>query len=330
MITFEDKSILVTGGTGCIGSSIIRKLLQHNPRVIRTFSNDEDGTFRLRHELKKHENMRYLVGDIRDIKRLTMAMENIDIIFHTAALKHVSLCEYNPFEAVKTNVLGTQNMAESAIKSNVEKVINISTDKAVNPINTMGATKLLAEKLITHANDWTLRQTLFSSVRLGNVLFSRGSVIPIFEGQIRNNKPITITHPKMRRFIMSIDQAIGLIFKATEMMKGREIFILKMPVIKIDDLADVIMKHYNKKLKKQIIGPEHGEKLYEELMTKEESEIAYETDEMYIIPPFFDRVLAKPQQYNAKPCKKKRYHSADIEPLTKEEIENILFPTEKV
>ncbi len=247
---FRDKKILVTGGTGCIGSEIVRSILKYKPRVVRIFSNDEDNTFRMMHEIDDngpkmiHEiaDRRFLIGDIRDKERVLLAMEDIDIVYHAAALKHVPLCEYNPFEAIKTNVLGTKNVIEAALASGVNRVINISTDKAVNPVNTMGATKLLAEKLIIDANEGKgAKPTTFSSVRFGNVSFSRGSVIPLFEEQIRQKKPITITNPEMTRFMMSISGAVELVFKATLLAKGGEIFILKMPVIRLGDLVDVII-----------------------------------------------------------------------------------------
>ncbi len=254
---FKGKKILVTGGTGCIGSEIVKRLSAYHPKVIRIFSNDEDNTYRMMNELGQGEekmihelgNKRFLIGDIRDKERIMLAMEGIDIVYHAAALKHVPLCEYNPFEAIQTNVLGTQNVIEAALTNGVKQVINISTDKAVNPVNTMGATKLLAEKLITDANGYRgLRKTMFSCVRFGNVLFSRGSVIPLFEEQIRQKKPITITDPKMTRFMMSIADTVNLVFKATQMALGGEIFILKMPVIKTGDLADAVIEKMAKDL----------------------------------------------------------------------------------
>lgn len=333
---FKNKKILVTGGTGCIGSEIVRSLLKYNPNVIRIFSNDEDSTFRIMQELGERNNVRFLVGDIRDKERLTLAMEDIDIVYHAAALKHVPLCEYNPFEAIKTNVMGTQNVIEAALNNGVDRVINISTDKAVNPINTMGATKLLAEKLMIDANDIKgLKKTIFSNVRFGNVLFSRGSVIPLFEEQIKQKKPITITDPDMTRFVMSISSTIDLVFKATAMAKGGEIFILKMPVIKIGDLADVIIEKYSKEysykkddIKRKIIGPRAGEKIFEELMTELEAKMAFETEDMLIIPPqlAIPNIVFEVSDYkNASYSKLKRYVSKDVKPLSKEELKNLLF-----
>jgi len=331
---FKDKKILVTGGTGCIGSEIVRNLLKYKPKVVRIFSNDEDATFRMMQELGK-TGKRFLIGDIRDKERLIRAIEGIDIVYHAAALKHVPLCEYNPFEAIKTNVLGTQNVIEAALINDVDKVINISTDKAVNPINTMGATKLLAEKLIIDANFYKgLRRTIFSCVRFGNVLFSRGSVIPLFEEQIRQKRPMTITNPDMTRFMMSMSNTVDLVFKATLMAKGGEIFVLKMPVIKLSDLGDVTIEIYAQKygykkeeIKKNVVGPRAGEKMFEELMTETEAEKAYETDDMLIIPPQvkLTNVNLKVSDYkNARRSKLNRYISRDIKPFSKEEIKKLL------
>jgi len=332
---FKNKKILVTGGTGCIGSEIVKNLLKYNPKVVRIFSNDEDNTFRLSQELINKGNKRFLIGDIRDKERLLRAMEDIDIVYHAAALKHVPLCEYNPFEAIKTNVLGTQNVIEAAIENDAEKVINISTDKAVNPINTMGATKLLAEKLIIDANFYKgKRKTIFSSVRFGNVLFSRGSVLPLFEEQIKNKKMITITDSEMTRFMMSIENTIELVFKATFMAKGGEIFILKMPIVKIGDLADAAIKDYAEKynfkpseIKKKFIGSRPGEKKFEELMTKNEAENAIETKDILIVLPHKEfGINLKPSDYkNSKPSKLKSYTSQDVKPLKPNQIKKLLF-----
>jgi len=272
----------VTGGTGSIGSEIVRSLIPYHPAVIRVFSNDENGLFTLQSELGKEEK-RYLVGDVRDKDRLIMAMEDIDIVYHCAALKHVPLCEYNPFEAVKTNILGTENVIEAAFTTGASKVINISTDKAVNPINTMGATKLLTEKLIMEANNGKGdKLTVFASVRFGNVMFSRGSVIPAWEDQISRDNCIKITDPDMTRYMMSIPDAVRLVFKATEMMKGGEIFVLKMAKIRLGDLADHVINGRN--ISKMIVGLRPGEKMDEELMTVEEKQVAVESDDMFIIP----------------------------------------------
>jgi len=289
---YEGKKILVTGGVGSIGSQLVRKLTSLEPEIIRVFDNNETGLFDFEQSLNS-EKVRFLLGDIRDKDRLVMAMDDIDIVFHTSALKHVPLCEFNPFDAVKTNVLGTQNVLEAALINEVEKVINVSTDKAVNPTNVMGATKLLAERLTISANHYKgQKRTVFSSVRFGNVLNSRGSVIPLFKKQIQSGGPVTITDKNMTRFFMDIPTAVNLILEAGKLASGREVFILKMPALKILDLAEVMIQdlagiygHNPKKIKIQHIGVRSGEKLFEELMTESESFRAFESDEMYIIMP---------------------------------------------
>jgi UDP-N-acetylglucosamine 4,6-dehydratase len=341
---FQGKKILVTGGTGCIGSEIVRSVMKYDPEVVRIFSNDENGTFQMMQETDDnstkmmHEipNKRFLIGDIRDKERVMLAMEDIDIVYHAAALKHVPLCEYNPYEAIKTNVLGTRNIIDAALASGVDRVISISTDKAVNPANTMGATKLLAEKLIIDANEGKgSKPTIFSTVRFGNVSFSRGSVIPLFEEQIRQKKPITITNPEMTRFMMSLSDTIELIFKATLLAKGGELFILKMPVVRLGDLVDVIIETYAEKyhykkdtIEKRIIGLRPGEKMFEELMTESEAAVAYETDDMLIIPPQLEipSISFSVADYpNARPCTLGGYSSRDAKPIPKEKIKSLLF-----
>jgi FlaA1/EpsC-like NDP-sugar epimerase len=323
--TFKDKKILVTGGTGSIGSELVRKLLELDSDVIRVFSNDENAQFDLEQELRGHDNLRFLVGDVRDKERLKMAVEDIDIVFHAAALKHVPLCEYNPFEAIKTNVLGTQNLLEVAMDEEVEKVITISTDKAVNPVNVMGATKLLAERLTLAANYYGgARRTVFSCVRFGNVLGSRGSVVRLFEKQIRKGGPITVTSPDMMRFVMSMQRAVELVLKAAEMTKGEEIFIFKMPALRVGNLAEVMIEklapkygYTPKSIKMKLIGKRKGEKLYEELMTEDEAANAYETEDMLIVLPRLPKKALK--RISAK-----RLTSKDTKTLTNEEVEELL------
>jgi UDP-N-acetylglucosamine 4,6-dehydratase/5-epimerase len=290
---FNDKKILVTGATGSIGSELVRNLLKYDPEVIRVFSNDENAQFILEQELSDYSNLRFFVGDIREKDRLRRAIDDVDIIFHAAALKHVPLCEYNPFEAVKTNVIGTQNLLELAIDEEVERVVTISTDKAVNPVNVMGATKLLAERLTIAANLYKgAKKTVFSSVRFGNVLGSRGSVIPLFKSQIQRGGPITLTDPDMLRFVMDIGRAIELVLKSVKLAKGGEIFIFKMPALRIGDLAEVMIEKLAPKcgfkpesIKIKIVGKRNGEKSYEDLMTEDEALNAYETDDMFVILP---------------------------------------------
>ncbi len=287
------KTVLVTGGSGTFGQVLVRRLLHYEPRVVRVFSRDESKHWEMQHQLRNHANVRYLVGDIRDKERLLTAMENVDLVYHAAGLKHVVSCEYNAFEAVKTNVLGTQNVIDTALARNVEKVIFTSTDKATNPCNTMGTSKLMAEKLITAANGYLgSKRTILSTVRFGNVLGSRGSVVPRFLSQLDEDGTITLTDAAMTRYVMIDKDAAELVLKATLMAQGGEIFILKMPAVKLDDLASVISGVWAtergidpSKIQIRSIGAQPGEKLYEELLTPEELGRAVETDDMFILMP---------------------------------------------
>lgn len=285
---FEGKDILVTGGCGSIGREIVKQLLKFNPTRVRVFDNNEDGHFRLNQEVKS-STTRNLIGDIRDRERVRRAMRGVDIVFHAAALKHVPFCEYNPFEAVNTNVIGTKNLVDAAISENIERFIGISTDKAVNPINTMGATKLLSEKIITNA-PVGVSKTIFCCVRFGNVLNSNGSVIPIFKKQIKEGGPVTITSDKMTRFFMDMPEAVNLVLKAAEQAQRGATFILKMKTIKITDLAEVMVEemapkygYKAKDIKFETIGIRPGEKISEALMTKEELDFVTELDDMFIL-----------------------------------------------
>ena len=326
MKIFSDKNILVTGGTGSIGRAIVHNLLEYKPKIVRVFSNDEDGLFNLSQKFKDRSHLRFLAGDVRDVGRLRMAAEDVDYIFHTAALKHVPLCEYNPFEAVKTNVLGTQNIIDVAMGEEEEKVILISTDKAANPINVLGATKLLAERLIISAN-YYIRKTALSCVRFGNVLDSRGSVLPLFDEQIKKGGPVEITDPEMTRFVMTIPEAIDLVLRAAEIAKGGEVFIFKMLALRIVDLAAVMIEelapqygYEPENIGMKIIGKRAGEKYDEELMTEEEAMNAYEAEGMFIIPGVGDT----PQ---AKKALGSKYSSKDATFLTKEQIREMLRET---
>ncbi len=286
---YRDKTIIVTGGVGSIGSAIVRKLLEFNVKAIRVLDNNETGLFDMEQELNT-PLLRTLVGDIRDKERLERAFEGADIVFHAAALKHVPLCEYNPFDAVKTNVLGTQNVLDAALDKRVGKVILISTDKAVNPTNVMGATKLLAERLTVSANSYRgYERTIFSAVRFGNVLDSRGSVIPLFKKQIEEGGPITVTDPDMTRFVMTIPEAVALVIEAAAIAQGGEIFILKMPTLKVGTLAEAMIESFAPMYRKRpeeieikVIGRRPGEKMYEELINKEDNHTLMENDRMFL------------------------------------------------
>ncbi len=285
---FKDKIILVTGGTGSIGSEIVRQLLKHKPRQIRILSRNDSKQYHLLEQLGYPKNVRALIGDIRDSKRLDLAFENVNIVFHAAALKHVSLCEYNPLEAVKTNVFGSQNVIDAAFKNNVEKVIAISTDKAANPGNVMGLSKLMMEKLMANTSYFSKGKTKLSCVRFGNVAWSEASVLPLWKRQAENKGHIYLTDKDATRFFMSIDQAVKLVLKAAELTQGGEVFTLKMPSIKMADLAGVfINKHFsNKKIKIKLADKRIGDRTHEELFDfNDNQKLILENKQMFVILP---------------------------------------------
>lgn len=325
------KKILVTGGTGSIGSEIVRRVLAYSPEVLRVYTRGEYEQFLLEHQLIEYKDkMRYLVGDVRDKERLAKAMEDIDIVFHAAALKQVPSCEYNPFEAVKTNVIGTQNIIDTAINARVKKVIAISTDKAISPVNVMGATKLLSERLLSAANRYKGdQQIVFSSVRFGNVLNSRGSVVPLFRQQIETGMPVTITDPNMTRFMMTIRQAVDLVLKVASFCEGGEIFILKMPVMRIGDIMDVMIEEISAQkgqnpddVEVRVIGQRDGEKKYEALLSLEEAETAFENDELFVINVSRDGDLIK--AIDLVKAGAERYTSETAKVIGKEEVRKFL------
>ena len=338
MSILKNKIILVTGGSGTIGKNLIKFLLKnYSPEIIRVFSRDETKQFQLAKELYKYEDkLRFFIGDIRDKERLSRAIQNVNIVFHLAALKHVGACEYNPFEAVKTNVIGLQNLIELSIDNNIENVVFTSTDKAATPSNTMGVTKLLGEKLITAANYYKGRaRTIFYSIRFGNVLGSRGSLIPLIKNQIENDASITLTHSDITRYIMGIDSALKLILETLALAQGGEVFILKMSAIKIKDLIEVLIDNYAKLHNKDVedihikeIGMFVGEKKYEELFSIEESDRTYELNELFVI---FPQITAESTEIDKskypnliKFDKTKSFNSKDGPFLSKKKIKDFL------
>lgn len=283
---FKDKIILVTGGTGSWGYELVRQLLTHSPKEIRIFSRNESYQFLMRQEFNNHPILNFVIGDIKEKDALLDSCMDVDYIFHLAALKHVPVCEDQPIEALKTNVIGTQNVIEAAIKYNVQKVVYISTDKASNPSNFYGLTKAMGEKLITHANTLTTN-TKFVCIRGGNVLGTNGSVIHIFKKQIKENREIGITDPNMTRFFLTIKDAIKLVFKATSESIGGEIFVMKMPACRIIDLATVLAKAADiKNVKFTTLGIRPGEKIHELLLSEYESmnTITYDSEYFVILP----------------------------------------------
>jgi len=286
---FRDKRILITGGCGSIGVHILNEIIKQDPQVVRMLDINEKGLYYIKNKYNRFENIRYLLGDVRDEDRIIKATENIDIIFHTAALKHIFSCEYNPFEALKTNVIGTQNVINAALENEVDKMMFTSSDKAVNPTNVMGITKLMAERLVINANYYRgKRDTKFSCLRFGNILNSSGSFFKLFKKQIQSGGPITITDKKMSRYIMTIPEVLSFIMKSTELSLGGEIFISKMKSINILDFAGIMAQEFtpnNHKMKYKYIGKMPGEKIFEEIMTENEIKNALESNDLYIILP---------------------------------------------
>lgn len=294
---WTNKSVLVTGGTGSFGKKFTQLLLaEKNPRKIIIFSRDE---------LKQHEmrvrgfddpRLRYFIGDVRDRDRLLRAMHGVDIVVHAAALKQVPACEYNPMEAVKTNILGTANVLEAALDAGVSKVLALSTDKAVSPANLYGGTKLVAEKLVIQSNNYAAGSaTRYACVRYGNVVGSRGSVVPLFLKQRASGK-ITITDERMTRFWLSLEEGVHFVIRCIEQMEGGEVFIPKIPSTKVIDLARAIAPE----ARLEIIGIRPGEKLHEELLSAEESRNAVERETMYVIKPP-ETLWNRNQHYEGKP-----------------------------
>ncbi|WP_034680853.1 SDR family NAD(P)-dependent oxidoreductase [Caldalkalibacillus mannanilyticus] len=288
-----NKKIVVTGGTGSIGENIVRSLIQYHPRQIIVFNRDDSKQYLMQKKYLLEKKISYYLGDIRDYQSVENVTKGADIVFHAAALKQVPICEENPYEAIRTNIVGCQHIIQAAIKNNVDTVINVSTDKAVNPTNTMGATKLIAEKLFKNANNLLENnKTRFASVRFGNVLGSRGSVIPLFLDQARTGQPITLTSPEMTRFFMTIPQAVELMLKAGFLCQGGEVFIFKMSAIRLEELIQAMKLYCQKKgwpiptVKE--VGVREGEKIYEELLSLHEQGFLAENKEMYLIPPSSD------------------------------------------
>lgn len=294
---FEGKKILITGGTGSLGQALTKRLLTMKVDAIRILSRNENKQVAMKSELSD-DRLRFLIGDIRDLPRLCTALEDIDIVFHTAALKHVPLVEYNPFEAIKTNVVGTQNVINACLQEGVKIAVGIGTDKASSPVNTYGATKLLMEKLFTSANYYTgEHQTIFFAVRYGNVLGSSGSVLPTFINQIKNKQKITITDPQMTRFSITMDEALDFILEAAKIAKGSETFIPKLKAYSIMDIKHVLADLLGD-TGEQIIGIRPGERFSEILMTNYEITQAWEYDNKYILfSPLFRKYAVLEKLY---------------------------------
>jgi len=281
---FSGKTLLITGGTGSFGNAVLDRFLKTDIKEIRIFSRDEKKQDDMRRKYK-NDKIKFYLGDIRDLGSLNFAMRGVDYVFHAAALKQVPTCEFFPIEAVKTNILGTNNVLDSAITHNVKKVICLSTDKAAYPINAMGMSKALMEKVfIAKARRIEENKTLICGTRYGNVLASRGSVVPLFVKQIKSGQPITITDPTITRFIMTLDEAINLVLYAFENGRSGDIMVLKSPACTIGDLAQALLEIFEAKNEIKYIGIRHGEKTFETLVTREEMARAEDMGTFYRIP----------------------------------------------
>lgn len=281
--TFKDKILLITGGTGSFGEALLNRFLNTDVKEIRIFSRDEkkQEDMRLKYNSDK---LKFFLGDIRDKESIIFAMKGVDYLFHAAALKQVPSCEFFPLEAVKTNVIGTENVMQAAIEARVKNAVFLSTDKAVYPINAMGISKALMEKVvIAKSRSLNSNETILSLTRYGNVMGSRGSVIPLFIDQINNDKEITVTDPDMTRFIMSLEESVELVIYAFKNANQGDIFVQKAPACRIEDLANALIKIKSSKTKIKIIGPRHGEKQYESLIASEEMIRASDEDKFYRI-----------------------------------------------
>ena len=299
---FRDKTILVTGGTGSIGAELVRQLLKYKPKQIRVLSRNETRQYHLLEALRYPKSLKMLIGDIRDRERLQLAFKGVDIVFHAAALKHVPFCEYNPSEAMKTNIIGSHNIIDAALHAGIEKIIAISTDKVADPSNVLGVSKLMMEKLFTNSYFFLGDKMKLACVRFGNVAWADGSVLPMWTKQVEAKGAISVTNKNATRFLMSINQAVSLTLKAAQLCLGGEIFILKMPSIRLQDLADIFTKKYHprKKIKIKYIGDRVGDKLHEALVGSNDSnKEAWVNNEMLILTPTADihNLVREPRFY---------------------------------
>jgi len=323
--TFKGKKILITGGTGSLGKALTRKLLELDADTVRIFSRDEVKQIEMSDEIKDGRT-RFLIGDVRDKERLRLAMEDIDIVFHAAALKQVPVAEYNPFEAVKTNVLGSQNVVDVCREEEVEIAMAVSSDKAVSPLNTYGATKLVMEKIFTAANFYKgWKKTIFTAVRYGNVMGSRGSVLPQFVKAINNSGSITITNPEMTRFNITLSDALDLILGGVERAKGAEIFVPKLQAYKLGELAEAVTELMGKDVKVIRSSIRPGEKMHEMLINDSESDYTIESDSRYVLlsPMIYQdhvKLYSKPKTN----CIKGAYSSDKVPLISKSKLKELI------
>ena len=329
---FKNKIVLITGGSGFLGQALTQKILLHNPKNIRIFSRDESKQ-EIMAENFHDKRLRFFIGDIRDKERLRRAMKDVDIVIHTAALKRVPIAEYNPFEFIKTNIDGSQNVIDVCMDEEVEICLGISTDKAVSPNNLYGATKLAMEKLFVAANYFKgSKNTIFSCVRYGNVLGSHGSVVPKFIQQIQDNQDVTITDNAMARFNITIDESLELIFSALKLAKGSDIFIPKLKAYRIKDLVQALQEISKKPFKTKKIPIRMGEKIDELLLNKFEAPFSIETRGLYVLlPPNYETFPKLRKSYpNSKLLKFDTYSSSESAFLSVAQIKNLLIKNKLV
>ena len=322
---FNHKRILITGGTGSWANELITQLLEnHFPQEIIVYSRGEQKQVEMKHKFSGNPLIKYVIGDVRDKERLEIVTRGVDYIFHMAALKHVPVCEENPWDTVLTNIYGTQNVIDVSIKNNVKKVIHISTDKAVDPLNLYGVTKQCSEKLIIAANHHS-KNTRFVCVRGGNVIGSAGSVIPLFKEQIKKNNEITITDERMTRFFLTLKQAIKLVFKSIENSIGGEVFVLKMPSSKITDLAEVMVESLgDSETKVKNIGIRPGEKIDEVLVSRYEVNRTVEDEDYFVILPLIKLEGLADKYFQNKRVNFEEFNSRNTHMMSKEELKKML------
>ena len=319
----------MTGGSGTIGAALVDELLKAEAAVVRVFGRDESKQFHQRHRLGSRSDLRFLIGDVRDRNRLLRASEDVDIVFHCAALKHVESGEYNPFEVTQTNVEGTQNVIDACLANDVETMVLTSSDKAANPTSVMGASKLLGEKLMTAATNYRgTHRTTFATVRFGNVLGSRGSALDLFARQVTAGGPVTVTDPAMTRFVMTTERAVELALKAVHLARGGEVFVFKMPVATLDTLVEAAIAvvapqagRDPRSIERLTIDTRPGEKPYEELMTAEESTRARDVGDMYAVLPAIEWHADVLDAYrDTAPSPVGAYSSDSVTPLSQPEV----------
>ena len=330
---FKDKVLLITGGTDSFGNAMLKGFLNSDLKEIRIFSRDEKKQEDMRIEYK-NDKLNFVIGDIRDFDSINNAMAGVDFVFHAAALKQVPSCEFYPMQAVQTNIIGAENVLEAAARNNVKRVVVLSTDKAVYPINTMGMSKAVMEKLaVSKARDPRVQavDAVYTATRYGNVMASRGSIIPLFIKQIKEGKPLTVTNPKMTRFMMSLDQSVELVLFAFTNGNPGDIFVQKSPGATIETLAQAIKELFNADNEIQIIGERHAEKMYETLCAKEEMAKADDMGDFYRIPADFrDLNYTKYLQTDGPALVKDEYNSDNTEQLNVEQLKELLLTLDYV